>query len=148
LKNDRPDRQLTAAIAIYAVSTPGKSPEPYPHAALFKSVDRKLIHKNPPQCKNLNTSQNLPLQSPYTRVYGRREIFDTSHGISKLKLRSTHTSLGRPKMSGQGGSRGAARALTTDPDFEMRDVNLTATRHKNEWSQQVNLGREEKQGST
>ena len=90
----------------------------------FNSVDRKPsthLNKNPAQHKNINTSQHLPLQSPYTRVYGKREIFDTLPNISKLKLTNIHITLFRPKMSIQGG-RGAARALTVDPDFEMRDI--------------------------
>jgi hypothetical protein len=97
----------------------GKSPEPYLHAALVNSVDRKLIT---PQHKNPNTSQYPPLQSPYTRVYGKMKIFDTSPNISKLKLTNIHTTFFWSKISGQGGNRGAAKALTTDPNFEMRDV--------------------------
>jgi hypothetical protein len=105
-----------------ATSKSGKCSEPYHHAALVNSVDRNKSNKNLPQNKNSHTSQHLPLQSPYTRVYGKRKISDISPSISKLKLTNTHTTFFRPKISGQGGSRRAARALTTDPDFEMRDV--------------------------
>jgi hypothetical protein len=86
-----------ATIDTYAASRTGKSPEPYLHAALVNSADRKLIS---PQHKNPNTSQYPPLQSPYTRVYGKRKIFDASPSISKLKLTNTHTTLFRPNMSG------------------------------------------------
>jgi hypothetical protein len=98
------------SILIKTVSKSGKFPEPYHHVALVNSVDRNKPNENLPQNKNSHTSQHPPLQSPYTRVYGKREISD----IRKLKL-----TLHRYKMTGQGG---AARDLTADPDFEMRDA--------------------------
>jgi hypothetical protein len=115
--NRHQNSKQTTAILIDTACESGKFPEPYHHAALVNSVDRKKPNKNPPQNKNSHTSQHPPLQSPYTRVYGKRKIFDIPPDISKLKLTPY-----RYKMTGQGGSRGAARDLTADPDFEMQDV--------------------------
>ena len=74
-------------IFFPTVNTSGKFLQPYPYAAIVNSVDRKPTI-SPPQHKNTKQhSQHPPLQSPYTRVYGMKGIFDTTQSISNPKLR-------------------------------------------------------------
>ena len=43
-------------------------------------------HKKPlPQHKSINTSEHLPLISPYTRVYGKRVVYDSTNNTLNMK---------------------------------------------------------------
>ena len=124
----------------------GKFPNPYLNVATVNSVVRKP--KSSPQIRT-TTSEFLPLLSPHTRVCGKGEAPDKINSIlnpdriliehnSLRKNAQIHTHTPNPRykkltaplceiysleMTGQGGGRGAARDLTIDPDFIMREAN-------------------------
>lgn len=125
----------------HKADTAGKSSNPRQHVAVIKPADKKANNITIIQ-KKFRKSEHLPLQSPYTRVYGKREVYDESRipqtkqnhikigytyepntklpPISYNKLVTPNLDVNcRLKMTG----RGAARDLTTDPDFLMREAN-------------------------
>ena len=61
----------------------GKSPNPYQYAAL----DRKFNTKATPKTKTTNSTYP-PLQSPYTRVYGKRWPFDKNYNTLNTTTKS------------------------------------------------------------
>ena len=83
--------KLTTTTPNRTLHTKGKSPYPYLHVVLVNSVDRKLNNKPILQHNNskTNKSDNPTLQSPYTRVYGKRKIYDTTLASNNLKQNST-----------------------------------------------------------
>ncbi len=120
--------------------------------APIMQLDRKLTQYISTQQKNIMKLEYSPLQSPYTRVYGKREVYDffknpqvinntssntpsTSQNICNKKTwinhsygtpnlaQSTNTITCMKKMTGQGSGKGAARDLTEDPDFTMLEAN-------------------------
>ena len=62
----------------------GKFPNSYQNVAFIVKVYRKLCIITLPQQKT-NKSEHLPLQSPHTRVCGRRRVYDKTNKKTKLE---------------------------------------------------------------
>ena len=68
------------------INTSGKSPNPYQVAVIIFIVDMKFYKITTPQQKTKRLKHPL-LQSPYTRVYGRRKIYDKNNNSLNMKTK-------------------------------------------------------------
>ena len=149
-----PKTENSTTTQAYKFNTKGKYPNPYPNAA-FILIDRKPNHINFIHHKSITTHKStyLPLQSPYTRVYGKRRVLEKANSIPSIdntkshnhKNLKTHTNTHHIRATNpkyklnltlnpkaiiincvanfKAKTRGASRDLTVDPDFSMREAN-------------------------
>jgi hypothetical protein len=120
----------------------GKSPNPYHNFAIVEISAKKPNKKT--LLKSIKSPpEYLPLLSPYTGVYGMRVVpgrlkinitprrpLKKYKNQAQIKISARRYSVLTPllcrnrrlKMTGRGGTRGAARDLTANPDFAMGEA--------------------------
>ena len=80
---------MTSSTQVYINIATGKYTNPYLNVATVNLVDRKIKDNNFPLLPHNIITEYLPLLSPYTRVYGMREVPKTTNSTLYKKSKTS-----------------------------------------------------------